>query len=115
MDADKQGGTAANRRTGRPDALQIDERNRRRLWEEMRTLTQPDEGRPIDPGYLAYKARKSSENQARTWNVILAGHPTYDPEICGFVVGVADRCDPADGRRWPLVWRRLVSKHPRAQ
>ncbi len=108
MDADKQRGTAPERGTERPDAAEREERNRRRLWEEMPTLTEPEEGRPISPcGYLAYKARKSSENQARTWNVILAGHPRYDPTICGFVVGVADPCAPADQRRWPLVWRRL--------
>ena len=106
MDADKQHGTALVRVVERSDTRQREERNRQRLWKEMPALTAPEEGRPISLGY-AYKARKSSENQARTWNVILAGHPTYDPAICGYVVGVADRCDPADGRRWPLVWRRL--------
>ena len=107
MDADKARGTALKGRAERPDAQQREERNRQRLWREMPALSQPEEGRPICFGY-AYKARKSSENQARTWNVILAGHPTYDPAVCGYVVGVADRCDPADGRRWPLVWRRLA-------
>ena len=109
---DPAGGAAASASmTGEDGARsrKVVQQDRHRLWAQMPALTEPAEGRPIRPG-LAYKVRKSSMNQAKTWNAILVGHPSFDPAACGFVVGVADRSDPFDNGRWPLVWRRAADR-----
>lgn len=64
-------------------------------------LSAPADGVPLDADQFSYRTRKSSENQAAMWNLILAEHPTLSPSACGHRVGVAET---STDDRFPLVW-----------
>jgi uncharacterized caspase-like protein len=72
----------------------------------LQSLTDPANGRRVDPDGLAYRSRTSALRQAGFLHRALLNHADYSTRISGFYIDVSRSQDIRDSGRWVLVWRR---------